>query len=130
MAHLHHDATDTEIIHFIDQWVRLMEAEDYIAAHAYTAQSPHMGWTPVTMRQIVKSYDECHLTQRVTLEGCETDIQQRKEIYRYAESRLGCIGYVSYDLNIDHVVTDLTATFDIRTDEHGLTIVLDDIHVM
>lgn len=130
MHHLPHDATDAELIYFIDQWVRLMEAEDYVAAHAYTTQSQHMGWTPATMRQVVKSYDECRSTQRVTLDGRETDIRQRKEVYRYAENRYGCIGYVSYDLNVDHVVTDLTATFDIHTDEHGLTIMLDDIHVM
>lgn len=130
MVHLLHNATDAEIVHFIDHWVRLMEAEDYDAAHAYTAQSQHMGWTPELMCQVVKSYDECLSTQRVTLEGRETEIYQRKEVYRYPENRHGCIGYVSYDLNIDHVVSDLTATFDIRSDDNGLTLVLDDIHVM
>lgn len=130
VSHLARDATDAEILLFIDQWICLMEAEDYEAAYAYTAHSPSMGWTPALIRQVVKSYDECLTTQRITLEGRATDVHQHKEVHRYPASRFGSIGYVWYDLNVDHVVSDLTATFDLQADGHGLMLVLNDIHVM
>ena len=40
------------------------------------------------------------------------------------------IGEIWYDLNIDGVTTDLTATFFIVRDRAGIKIVLSDIHVM
>ena len=76
MNHLPHTATDEVLIQFVDGWARLMEAEDYDAAFAYTAHSPYMHWSPKTLREAVKSYDNCLPTQRVTLEGRATgDLQ-------------------------------------------------------
>lgn len=130
MSHLPLSATDEELVQFVDGWARLMEAEDYDAAFAYTSHSPYMHWTPELLREVVKAYDEALPTQRVTLDGVSTDISQRKDVNRYPDPRPGGIGYIWYDLNIDGVVSDLTATFDIQVDRQGLVVVLDEIHVM
>ena len=123
-------ATDDELVRFVDEWARLMEAEDYDAAFAYTSHSPQMRWTPSLLREVIKAYDEASPTKRVTVDGTPTDVSQRKDVNRYSEPGPGGIGYNWYDLNIDGVVSDLTATFDIQVGTNGLVIVLDDIHVM
>lgn len=130
MSHLHLDATDDELVQFVDGWARLMEAEDYDAAFAYTSHSRYMHWSPKLLREVVKAYDQALPTQRVTVDGVATDISQRKDVNRYPGPRPSGIGYIWYDLNIDGVVSDLTATFDIQVDGEGLVVVLDEIHVM
>ena len=42
----------------------------------------------------------------------------------------GSLGEIWYDLNIDGYVSDLTATFAIHGSSDGLTVALNDIHVM
>lgn len=130
MSHLPLSATDEELVQFVDGWARLMEAEDYDAAFAYTSHSPYMHWSPELLREVVKAYDESLPTQRVTVDGVATDIRQTKDVNRYPTPRPGGIGYIWYDLNIDGVVSDLTATFDIQVDSGGLVVVLNEISVM
>lgn len=122
--------SDERLIRLVDDWVRLMESEDYDAAFAFTAQSANTHWSPDLLRDVVKGYGQSLPTQRVTLLGASSDISQRKDVNRFPENRHGNIGYVWYDLNIDGVVSDLTATFDIRCEDDALAVVLDDIHVM
>lgn len=130
MPHLPYSATDEDLIRFVDQWTRLLEAENYVAAFAYTAHDPYMHWTPELIRQVIKSYDECRLDQKVTFEGKPTDVHQRKEVSRWPQNRNGSIGEVWYDLNIDGYAFDLTATFSIQDGTDGLMVQLGDIHVM
>lgn len=130
MAHLPHSATDEELLRFADQWARLMEAENYVAAFEYTVHDPYMRWTPELIRQVIKSYDECRPDQRVTVEGKPTDVHQRKEVSRWPQSRNGSIGEIWYDLNIDGYASDLTATFSVQDGPDGLTVQLGEIHVM
>ena len=40
------------------------------------------------------------------------------------------MGVIWYDLNIDGFVTDLTATFDLFETPEGISVQLNDIHVM
>jgi hypothetical protein len=89
-----------------------------------------MGWTPELIRQVVKSYGDAVPTQRVTLVGKPTDITQRKEVTRWEKNRMKGIGEVWYDLNIDGFASDLTATFWIVESGDGVTLRLNDIHVM
>ena len=130
MAHLPRSATDEDLVRFVDRWAALMEAEDYAAAYAFTAQDPYMQWTPELMREVIKQYDECRADQRVTVEGKPTDVEQRRDVTRWETNRLGSIGEVWYDLNIDGFVSDMTATFAVLDGPDGLTIRLNDIHVM
>lgn len=130
MAHLPVSASDEDLINFADEWAKLMEAEDYVAAFEFTSHEPSMHWTPVQIQQVIKSYDECSASQKVTLNGKPTDVSQRKEVMRWEENRHGSIGQIWYDLNIDGYVSDLTATFDVQVGPDGLTVRLNDIHVM
>jgi hypothetical protein len=123
-------ATDEEFIRFIDGWALLLEREDYEAAFAYTDHSLAMGWTPELIRDVIKGYGEERPDQKVTVTGRPSDISQRKEVSRWMENRLGEVGEIWYDLNIDGVASDLTATFRICRDSAGLTVRLNDIHVM
>lgn len=89
-----------------------------------------MGWTPVLIERVIKSYGDAFPAQRVTLNGKPTDITQRKKVTRWPENRLKVIGQIWYDLNIDGFVSDLTATFWIVSTGNGLVLRLNDIHVM
>jgi hypothetical protein len=89
-----------------------------------------MGWTPDLICRVVKSYGKALATQRVTLAGKPTDIMQRKEVTRWEKNRMKGIGEVWYDLNIDGLASDLTATFWIVESGGGVILRLNDIHVM
>lgn len=107
-----------------------METEDYVAAFEFTSHEPSTRWTPSLIRLVVKSYGKSSASQKVTLDGKPTDVSQRKEVMKWEENRHGSIGHIWYDLNIDGYVSDLTAIFDIQVGPDGLTIRLEDIHVM
>jgi hypothetical protein len=123
--------TDAELIAFIDRWAALMEQEDYEAAFDFT---DHMdtGWDPEGIQEVVKAYGDADPNQRVTLAGVPTDVQQRKEVDRWPDTNpYGYFGEIWYDLNIDGQVSDLTATFALRrTEDGGVAVHLNDIHVM
>lgn len=130
MTPLSHNTTDDELIAFVDRWASLMESEDYAAAYDFTAQNFEMKWTPSLIREVVKAYGDADPRQKITLQGTPTDITQRKQIDRWPKNAHGAVGEIWYDLNIDGVVSDLTATFTILECNDGLVIELNDIHVM
>jgi cytochrome oxidase assembly protein ShyY1 len=117
-------------VRFVDGWAALLEREDYTAAFAYTEHVPAMGWTPELVREVIKAYGAGRPDQKVTVEGVPSDVRQRKEVDRAKKDRNGRVGEIWYDLNIDGVASDLTATFDVILEESELRILLNDIHVM
>jgi hypothetical protein len=123
-------ASDADLLSFIDGWAALMEHEDYTGALGYTEHAPEMDWTPSLLREVVKAYGEARPDQKVTLAGIPSDVSQRKEVTRWRENGFGEVGEIWYDLNIDGVASDLTATFAIVRAAEGLFIRLNDIHVM
>jgi hypothetical protein len=130
MSPLPQTATDADLIAFADRWAALMEGEDYEAAYAFTDHDPNQGWTPDLMRQVVKSYGDAREDQRVTVIGVPSDVSQRKKVDHWEPNRQGVIGEIWYDLNIDGVASDLTATFQIECVPEGIVVRLNDIHVM
>jgi len=122
--------TDVGLLAIVDQWAGLLEAEDYAAAFAFTSHDSAMGWTPQLMRAVIKGYGDALESQRVTVEGKPTDVHQRKAVTRWESSRRAGIGEIWYDLNIDGLASDLTATFWILEKSDGLYLELNDIHVM
>jgi hypothetical protein len=122
--------TDAELIAFIDRWAEMLEREDYHAAFAWTDHDPDARWTPELIRKVIKRHDQALPTQKVTLHGRATDVTQRKEVERWPNNSFGCFGEIWYDLNIDGVVSDLTATFSVMLSAAGVTVELDAIHVM
>src|SRR5438128_1447468 len=121
------NVSDAELISFADQWARLMEAEDYEAAFAFTEHISGMGWTPDLIREVVKAYGDALPTQRVTLLGEPTDIPQCKDVSRHAPNRYQYIGEIWYDLNIDGFASDLTAIFRLKTTPAGIVVYLNTI---
>jgi hypothetical protein len=123
--------TDADLIAFVDRWAALMEREDYAAAHAFTEHDRYHGWTPDLMRLVVKSYGEARPDQRVTVEGVPGDVRQRKAVDRWEPpDQPDECAEIWYDLNIDGVASDLTATFRVVRGPDGLRVRLNDIHVM
>lgn len=122
--------SDDELIQFVDEWVRLLEREDYEAAYRHTDHVSPMHWTPELIREVIKAYGDADPTQKVTLEGTPTDITQSKEVDRWTTGTTDSFGEIWYDLNIDGKVSDLTATFDLRQSGNKVTVHLNDIHVM
>ena len=130
MEPLRATATDEDLIAFAERWAALMEREDYGADFAYTDHIREMGWTSDLMRQVIKSYGDAREDQRVTVAEVPSDISQRKKVDRWEANRFGEVGEIWYDLNIDVVASDLTATFRVVRVPQGLVIRLNDIHVM
>ncbi|HYW79627.1 MAG TPA: hypothetical protein VE890_08620 [Thermoguttaceae bacterium] len=130
MTPLPYDATDEELIGYVDQWAALLEIENYQLAAQFTDHVPEMKWTSELIQEIIKNCGECRPDQKVTVAGKPTDITQRKEVDRWERNDLDEIGEVWYDLNIDGLASDLTATFRIQDAGNGLILRLNDIHVM
>ena len=124
------DSSDANLIAFADRWASLMASEDYAAAFAFTEHDASMKWTADLIRDVVKAYGDAAPSQRVTLVGRSTDISQRKDVDRWDANAYGAVGEIWYDLNIDGVVSDLTATFTLIQRADGLAVELNDIHVM
>jgi hypothetical protein len=107
-----------------------MEREDYAAAYAYTDHIREIPWTPDLVRQVLKSYGDAREDQRVTVAGVPSDVSQRKQVDRWEANRYGEVGEIWYDLNIDGIASDLTATFRVVRVPGGFAVRLNDIHVM
>lgn len=130
MKPLSSKASDADLIAFADRWAQYMEDEDYEAAFLHAEHIPQMGWTPTLIKDVVKAYGDAAPDQKVTLAGQPTDITQRKEVSRHQPNRFDFIGEIWYDLNINGFVSDLTATFHLKTTPEGILVYLNDIHVM
>lgn len=130
MIPLPDDVSDADLIAYVDRWAALLEAEQYEAAFTWTDHDPSQGWTAQLIRDVIKAYGDARHSQKVTLEGKPTDVSQRKNVTRWPSPRRAGIGEVWYDLNIDGFASDLTATFWIVGTPRGLTLTLNDIHVM
>lgn len=130
MKQLPASISDEELFSFIDQWVLLLEREDYDAAFAWTDHVPHMGWTADLLRLVIKAYGEASPDQRVTLEGVPTDISQHKAIDWWTGERQRELGNIWYDLNIDGEASDLTALFELERRDGIVVVALDEITVM
>jgi hypothetical protein len=118
------------LIQFIDEWVSLLEMEDYEVAFRHTDHISAMHWTPALICEVIKSYGDADPKQKVTLEGTLTDITQRKEVDRWTTGAKGSFGEIWYDLDIYGKISDLTATFDLRQTGDRIAVRLNDIHVM
>ena len=128
MEPLSQSATDDQLVEIVHRWVRLLEAQEYDQALALV-ENEDTGWSPNLLRQFIEGYGDAEPNQRVTFAGRPTDITQRIEVSRWPE-RHGCIGEVWYDLNINGLVSDVTATFNICVVPGGIVLSLNDVHVM
>ncbi len=140
MAHLPYDASDEEIVAFVDQWVKLLEADELDRAFEFTA---HAGsrMTIDIFRDHIRMQSSLHASgigqnksdplPQVTLHGTATPTvaMQVKDVDRWATNARGLAGSVWYNLNFDGLFSDRTALFDIVDTGDGLTMSLVDIGV-
>lgn len=124
------NSSDDDLIRYVDEWAAYLENEDYRAAHDFVDHETARNWSPELVRDVIKRYGDSRPSQRVTVIGRPTDISQRKQVSRWPKNRNGAVGEIWYDLNIDGLASDLTATFGIFESKDGLLLRLDDIHVM
>ncbi len=123
MSHLPYDATNEDIIEFIDEWVTLLESENYDRAYAFIAHTTGNTLTPSSFRDHIKqqatlhslcfdkSYGILDPQCRVTLHGVPTHMTQVKDVDRWPKNSRGQVGEVWYNLNFDGFVTEYTALF-------------------
>jgi hypothetical protein len=130
MEPLPDSVTDAELIAFVDGWAAHLEREDYAAAFGFTDHDPAQDWTPELLRDVIKAYGDARKAQRVTVAGVASDVTQHKEVARWKPNPRGEVGEIWYDLNIDGVASDLTATFRLVRVPAGLVVRLNDVHVM
>lgn len=141
MAHLPHTASDEAVVAFVDEWVRLLEEEDYARAFSHTAHAAGTAMTPARLRDHLQqqialhascfdpAYGELDPRRRVTRRGTPTHVAQVKEVDRWPKNAQGVVGEVWYNLNFDGFATEYTALFQILEDDDGLTLALSDIGV-
>ena len=130
MQKLPRASTDAEIIAFVDRWAALLEREDFQAAYELTDHVPGSAWTADLIEYAIKAYGEPGANNRVTVSGLPTDVVQHKDVVRRPRNERGYVGYVWYDLNLNGLASDLTATFELIETPDGLSIQLSSIHVM
>jgi hypothetical protein len=95
------NATDADLILFIDHWAALLEREEYKTAFALTDQMGERGWTAELIREVAKNYGDGRPEQHVTVSGVPSDVSQRKRVDHSPPNCFGEIGEIWYDLNIE-----------------------------
>jgi hypothetical protein len=121
-------ATDDELVSLAHLWATRLEACDYRGALAMTDHDWN-GWTPEVLRECIERYGDAVPGQRVTVAGVPSDVSQRICVTRWGEQK-GAVGELWYDLNINGVASDLTATFYLTVVPDGLVLSLSDVRVM
>ena len=140
---LPHSVTAMEIENAIHTWMTLLADENYEAAYMFTLHDPYYEWTPLLLEQVINGYGlpyandgspKCKVTDWSTASG--TGSKRYKEINFFDTSRAHfnpqfiVTGDIYYDLPIDSVWSDLTATFKILQSKDFTTLELNEIHVM
>ncbi|AWM37552.1 hypothetical protein GobsT_44610 [Gemmata obscuriglobus] len=125
MSPLPEAATDAELVALVDRWVGLLEQGDYEAANELIP--PDEGrWAPNRVRWAIEGSGG-----RATVAGESRGLPQRRVVDRWeAADGSDAVGEIWYDLNIDGVASDLTATFWLVRVQGGQVVRLKDIHVM
>lgn len=140
MVILPETATNAAIISAVEDWLKLLEQEDYETAAAEIDSPPGGVWTGELLRHCVNYHGFGNRSDhRVTLAGVsrEQNIRgrtfvktQRKNVDRSDEPNDGDeLHEVWYDLYVDGVLSDLTATFRLVRVPQGLMLRLYDIRV-
>jgi hypothetical protein len=125
--------SDTAVVLVIERWLEYLVAEEYPEALAMLAASEL--WTPELLQRVIFNYGfiEPHprgTTFVVTPVATATGDGPRVQVTWFGEPTQGAVGYARYDLPLNGEWSDVTASFDILETPEGLTLALDDVHVM
>lgn len=125
--------TDGAVFAVIERWVGLLVARKYADALGMFTVSEH--WTPDLLRNVLRNYGfiEPHpkgTTFSVTPIGTAAGDGPRFSVTWFDKPTGSPVGYARYDLPLNGEWSDVTASFDILETPEGLTLALDDVHVM
>ena len=128
------DATDQEILSFIETWVNCLAREDYEGAYAHTKHDSYYEWSPKLIEAVINGYGlpEPHPSGEVfkvtSPEAAEGTSGQ--QVIDRGVGPEGCLGYAYYDLPLNGEWSDLTASFRLENRGEELNVILEEIHVM
>lgn len=135
--------TETAIEITIHSWIDLLAQEKYLEACNFSLHNPYYAWTPTLLEQTINGYGipyehdnllpKCKVTPRFTAVSDKQNRYKQIEWHPpkpYMDAELRIIGYVHYDLPIDGLWSDLTATFRIIQAADYVTLELNEIHVL
>ena len=110
------DASDAAILVAVDQWVAgLLGGPGTVRGGIQRDRAQCCnGMDSQLNAQVITQYGDAQPGQKVTVEGKPTDISQHKDVRRFTRNKHGFVGHVWYDLNINGIASDLTATFGLR----------------
>ena len=129
MLTVRRDATDADILRAVEEWLRLLEDEEYERAAEAVNLPGQAPWTPELLTKVVKRYNRANPATRITSSGESASRRLRREVQWFDDDD-ATAGFVWFDLYVDHRQSDLTATFDILRAGDRLNLSLIDIHVM
>ena len=128
----------------IRSWLDLLAQEKYSEAYEFTLHDPYYQWTPKLLEQVINGYglpyenddSSKHKVTKWSTANSDHSINYNKEITIFDAPRVTStssfmqVGEVYYDLPLDGIWSDLTATFKILQSEDFTTLELNEIHVM
>jgi len=130
-VHLSPEATDEDILRFVEAWIDDLAAGDYGAAFARIAHDPYYGWTPDLIARAIASYGFPDPHPRgpfaVTARAEARGRPHNREVDR--DARRPVVARVWHDLPLNGEWSDLTATFRVEQSADGLEVILEEIHV-
>ncbi len=133
-------ASKHDVLVAVRQWVHSLAVDDYEAAFAQTYHGPTEHWTPELMHTIIANYgsptpyEDGQLFHVTPLEGVRANGEKPTQDVQWLDSvsdrQSPIVGRVWFDLPLNGEWSDLTAIFNIRTNDNDLVLELDDIHVL
>lgn len=128
------DASDSDILSLIYEWMGLLMEERYEEAFHFFVNEEHnlWHWSPVILRMIIQGYgdiDDYQEGNKVTpWEDASEPSRARKDINWYDNNRQR--GYIWLDLPLNGEWSDLTAILTLEVMNERLMIELESIEVM
>ncbi len=127
------NATDSEILDFVEKWVGDLVREDYVSAYNRTNHDPYYEWTPELIEKVINGYGlpESHRSGEIFKVTAISEVNGENpwcDVDReHCENNR--LGYVYYNLPLNGEWSDLTASFRLERQGKNLIVVLQEIHV-
>ncbi|WP_324672036.1 hypothetical protein [Hymenobacter sp. GOD-10R] len=139
---LSHEASDEDLLDAVRAWVRLLASERYDEAYQYTYQDPYFEWSPDLIKSMIYGYglpyidgEEVFKVTPIAL-AVENGSSPRAEVFfhmprkhRIDQTLVVVVAEIWFDLPLNGVWSDLTATFDVLFIPDCVSLELQEIHV-
>ena len=140
LVKLSHEASDEDILDAVRAWVRLLAAERYEEAYQYTYQDPYFEWSPDLIKDVIYRYglpyiDGEEVFKVTPLElAVENNGAPHAEIFfhmprKHRITETLVVAEIWFDLPLNGVWSDLTATFNVLFMPDCVSLELQEIHM-